>query len=67
MKFFRFVTLSYLGIRVRKVAFSAGRTFPELRDSSTIFHTSSLNIGQHEWKKSVVKPSRLGAFLVGNS
>jgi hypothetical protein len=66
MKFLRFVTLSSLGIRVMKVAFSAGRNFPELHDSSTSCHTSSLNIGQQEWKKFVVKPSRPGAFSVGN-
>jgi hypothetical protein len=66
VKFFGLVTLSSLGIRVRKVAFIAGRTFPKLRDSSTSYHTSSLSIGQQEWKKSIVKPSGPGALPMGN-
>jgi hypothetical protein len=67
LKLFGFVTLSSLGIRVRKVAFSARRTLPEMQDSSTSFHTSSLKIGQQKWKKSIVKPSGPGALPVGNS
>jgi hypothetical protein len=43
-KFFIFLTLSYLRIRVRNIAFSAGRTLPDLCDAYTNCHTSSLRI-----------------------
>jgi hypothetical protein len=67
LKLYGFVNLSYLGIRVRKVVFSSRRNFPEMCDSSTRCHTSSLSIGQQEWKKSVVKPSGPGALPKGKS
>ena len=66
-KFFGSITLSSLGISVRKVAFRVGRTFPKLRDSSTSCHTYSLSIDQQEWKKSMVKPFGPGALPVGMS
>jgi len=48
LKIFKLVTLSSLGIRVRKVALRVWRTLPELHDSSTSFQTSSLRKGQQE-------------------
>jgi hypothetical protein len=60
-----FVTLSYFGMRVRKVAFRADSTRPEALDSSTTSHTSCLTRSQQWWKKFVVNPSGPGAFPRG--
>jgi hypothetical protein len=56
------VDLSSLGMRVRKISLKVERTSLEYRESSTIFQTYSLIIGQQWWKKSMVKPSGPGAF-----
>jgi hypothetical protein len=58
---------SIFWIRVRKVAFSAGRTLVNLRESSTRSQTSCFTMGQHEWKKFVVNPYGLGYFSLGTS
>jgi hypothetical protein len=62
---FGFVTHSSFGMRVRKVALRAGRTWPDALDSSTTSQTSSLTRSQQWWKKSVVNPSGPGDFPRG--
>ena len=51
---------SLFGIRVRKFSLSAGRIPLETLESSTILHTSILNIPQKQWNNLTVKSSSPG-------
>ena len=50
----------HFGMRVKKVAFKAGRILLETLESSNILYTSSLIRSHKWWKKFTVNPSRLG-------